>query len=69
VNLIQYKDKPAINLDHVRSLRLFVGESKTPRGVEFNFSDGSEIVWFFFEDPAEAVEVYEKLQATFINHV
>jgi len=68
VNLIQYKDKPVINLDHVRSIRLFVGVSETPRGIEFDFSDGSEIDWLF-EDPVETIEVYEKLQATFIHHV
>ena len=69
MNLIQYKDKPAINLDHVRLIHLFVGmQSKAPRSIEFNFSDGSEVNWFF-EDPAEAVEVYEKIQSKFIQHV
>ena len=69
MNLIQYKDLRAINLDHVRSIRLFVGmQTGTPRGIRFEFSDGSEATWML-GDKAEAIEVYEKLQSKFFRHV
>lgn len=69
MKLIQYKDLHAVNLDHVRLVDLIVSNhtNKTV-GIKFEFANGDETAWLF-EDQAETVEVYEKLQATFIAHV
>ena len=69
MNLIQYKDLHVINLDHVRLIDIEVSNhTNRAVGIRFEFANGDENGWFF-EDPAETQEVYEKLIATFVQHV
>jgi len=69
VNLIQYKNLHAVNLDHVRLVDLIISNhtNKTV-GIKFEFANGDETAWLF-EDQAEAIEVYEKLQSKVIRYV